>query len=606
MGSSQDELLQAYQRELAWLRGAGAEFSASYPRLAARLRLEDGEVGDPHVERLIESFAFLTARVQHAFDSDLPEISSSLLGQLAPHLVEPQPSMSIACFEVDPEAGLSLAGTRIERGTSLLAEPRPGQVCRFRTCYPVMLWPLKVTEARLESPLAHKWLREQRNVSAVLRLRLETSNGARWQDLDIEHLRFFLDGPSEVAFRIYELLTGHIQSVALIPDGTPGRPHLLPRGSLRQPGFGPEEEVLPTPPHSHPGYRLLREYFAFPEKFLFAELSLSRECIQSAQKTLEVFLLLDDDPDEGLAVSPEMFRLGCTPIINLFPKLAEPLRMDQRRTEYPLVPDARRPKEVELHSIVSVSASPDEKKRTRVVEPIFSWRHQERGGRPRAFWHARRQPTGDADARSSRILLSFVDLDFNPQLPADQTLYAHTLCTNGSLPVQLATGAPLQVEQRAPVGSIRCLRRPTPPRLPPERGPTLWQLVSLLSLHHLSLSGGEQALESLEELLRLHDGSGGDVAEKQLQGLTKLECRPVVRQRGWDAWRGFCRGLELTLTFDESFYVGNSALLLGAVLSHFFGLYAAVDSFTQLVAKSEQREGTWMRWPPRTGDQPLL
>lgn len=604
MSAEHDELLQAYQRELGWLRDAGAEFATSYPRLASRLRLGAGEVGDPHVERLIESFAFLTARVQHAFDSDLPELTTTLLELLAPHLLEPLPSLSIACFEMDPEAGLALAGSRVERDTLLLGTPRSGQTCRFRTCYPVTLWPVRVTEARLESPLAHGWLRSHREVESVLRLRLETQ-GARWQDLAIEHLRFFLDGPPQVAFPLYELLVSRARGVALVADGAPDAPYFQPMDSLRQLGFGPEEALLPVRPHVHRGYRLVQEYFAFPEKYLFFELALERACVQASTRSLEVLVLLDVPPEEGVALSPENFRLGCTPIINLFPKLAEPLRLDQRRTEYPLVPDHRQ-RELELHSIVSVSASTQQEERMHVVEPIFSWRHREEWDEPRAFWHARRNPTGSADGRGSQVLLSFVDLDFNPRLPADPTLFVHTLCSNGDLAVQLAPGTPLQVEQQAPVGTLRCLRRPTPPRAPPARGPRLWQLVSLLSLHHLSLAEGEQALGALEELLRLHDGSGGEASEQQLQGLTGLECRPVVHQRAGDAWRGFCRGLELTLTFDESLYVGGSALLLGSVLSHFFGLYTSMETFTQLVMRSEQREDTWKRWPPMTGDQPLV
>ncbi|WP_224361406.1 type VI secretion system baseplate subunit TssF [Hyalangium versicolor] len=605
MGTQQDELLQAYQRELAWLRGAGAEFAASYPKLAARLRLGASEVGDPHVERLIEAFAFLTARVQHAFDSDLPELSTTLLGLLAPHLVEPLPSLSIACFEVDTAAGLPLAGHRIERGTQLLAEPRPGQTCRFRTCAPVTLWPLRVVDASLESPLSFSWLRSRRDVSAVLRIRLEARE-ARLADLQLEQLQFFLDGPPEVAFRLYELLTCHARSVALVPDGSPDEPRFQPADSLRQLGFDPEEAVLPSLPHVHRGYRLLQEYFAFPEKFLFFELALERACVQASQQALEVFVLLDGVPPEGLSLTPETFRLGCTPIVNLFPKLAEPIRLDQRRTEYPVVPDYRRQQELELHSVLSVTAATDEAGHTRAVEPLFSWRHPESGEEPRAFWYARRQPTGRALGPGSHVLLSFVDLELDPHLPAEQTLQVHTLCTNGELPVQLGPGAVLQVEERVPVGAIRCLRRPTPPRTPPDRGPMLWQLVSLLSLNHLSLTSGPQALEALEELLRLHDVSGGQACEQQLQGLTGLECRPVVRQRGWDAWRGFCRGLEITLTFDESLYVGGSALLLAAVLHHFLGLYAPVDSFTQLVARSEQREDIWKRWPPMAGDAPLV
>jgi type VI secretion system protein ImpG len=606
MSAEQEELLQAYQQELAWLRGAGAEFAASHPTLAAQLRMGSGEVGDPHVERLIESFAFLTARVQHAFDSDLPELTTSLLGLLAPHLMEPLPSMSIACFEADPEAGLAVAGSRIERNTQLLAEPRSGQTCRFRTCSPVTLWPIRVTETRLESPLAYSWLRTRRDVASVLRVRLETV-GARWPELSIQHLRFFLDAPPEVAFRLYELLAGHARGVAMVPEGAGGEPRVQPADSLRQLGFAPEEALLPAPSHVHRGYRLLQEYFAFPEKFLFFELALDRACIQASGQALEILVLLDAAPEPNLSLSPEMIRLGCTPVINLFPKVSEPIRVDQRRTEYPLVPDYRRLRELELHSIVSVNASPTGAEQSRRVEPLFSWRHPEEGAAPsRAFWYTRRQPDGRTGTVGSQVLLSFVDLDFNPRLPADQTLYAHTLCTNGALPVQLKPGSLLRVEEQAPVGSIRFLRRPTPPRAPKARGPTLWQLVSLLSLNHLSLAEGPQAQETLEELLRLHDCSGGELSEQQLRGLTGLSCRRVVRQRGWEAWRGFCRGLEITLTFDESLYVSSSALLLGAVLSHFFGLYASVDSFTQLVARSEQQEGPWKQWPPMTGEQPLL
>jgi type VI secretion system protein ImpG len=436
------------------------------------------------------------------------------------------------------------------------------------------------------------------------------ARGASFQDLALERLRFFIDGPPEVAFRLYELLCSQASRVAFIanPEGPPSTPYFRPGGSLRPLGFGPEEEVLPAPPLHHRALRLLREYFAFPEKFLFFELEPGRECLQAATDALEVLVLLRQlgPEDENLPVSPETFRLGCTPIINLFPKVTEPLRLDQRHTEYRLVPDHRREQETELHSILSVTASQDDTARTRRVEPIFSWRHGEGGEEPRAFWHARRQPTGRGEGPGTEVLLSFVDLDFNPELPADQTLYAHTLCTNGSLPLGLEPGMELQVEERLHVKRVSCLRRPTPPRYPPLGGSSLWRLVSTLSLHHLSLAQGEQALEALKGLLRLHGPSPGDASEQQLRGMMELSCRRVVRHSASEGWRGFYRGLELTLTFDEARYVGGSALLLGSVLSHFFGLYASVDSITQLVAKSKQREGVWKTWPPMAGDQPIL
>lgn len=605
MTASQDELLRAYQRELLYLRQEGARFAARYPKVASRLRLSVEDAVDPHVERLLESFAFLTARIQHALDSELPELTTSLMGLLYPHLVDPVPSLSVACFEGDPDSGLSLAGYRLERGTPLFAESRTGLTCRFRTCQPVTLWPVEVVEARVEPPRAHSFLRRHGDVAAVLRLRLR-ARGTAFPALALERLAFFLDGPSQVSWRLYELLSRSVLRVALLPDGASKEPLFQPAAAVRPLGFDEDEALLPSPPNAHRGYRLLQEYFAFPEKFLFFELALGREAVRAAGTTLDVLLLLDTVPDEDLVLERSTFRLGCTPIINLFHRTAEPLRLDQRRTEYRLVADRRFEQSMEIHSLQSVTALPDRGDRTREVAPLFSFHHPREAREPRAYWFARRRPTGREDLPGSELLLSFVDLDFEPRLPADQTVYAHTLCTNRDLAVQVPAGAVLAMEERAPLRGITCLRRPTPPLQPPLGGPALWRLVSLLSLNHLSLTGGPRSLEVLRELLRLHDFSPRAPSEQQLRGLVALECRQVVRQLGTEAWRGLCQGLEVTLTFDEARFVGGSALLLGAVLSRFFGMYVTVDSFVQLVAKSELRQGEWKRWPPMAGEQPLL
>jgi type VI secretion system protein ImpG len=605
MAASQDELLRAYQRELLYLRQEGARFAARYPKVASRLQLSVEDAVDPHVERLLESFAFLTGRIQHALDSELPELTTSLLGLLYPHLVEPVPSLSVACFEVDPDSGLALAGHCLERDTPLLSESSTGLTCRFRTCRPVTLWPVEVVEARVEPPRAHPFLRGHGDVAAVLRLRLR-ARGTTFSRLTLERLAFFLDGPSQVTWHLYELLSRSVLRVALLPDGASGEPLLQPAKAVRPLGFDEDEALLPAPPQAHRGYRLLQEYFSFPEKFLFFELTLGQEAVRAASTSLDVLLLLDTVPDEDLVLERSTFRLGCTPIVNLFHRTAEPIRLDQRHTEYRLVADRRFEQSMEIHSLQSVTALPDRAERTREVAPLFSFRHEGEEREPRAYWFARRRPTGREDLPGSELLLSFVDLDLEPRLPADQTVYAHTLCTNRDLAVQVPAGAALMMEERAPLRGITCLRRPTPQWQPPLGGPSLWRLVSLLSLNHLSLTGGQQSLDVLRELLRLHDFSPQRLGEQQLRGLVALDCRQVVRQQGTEAWRGLCRGLEVTLTFDEARFVGGSALLLGAVLSRFLGMYVAVDSFVQLVARSEQREGEWKRWPPMAGEQPLL
>ena len=224
----------------------------------------------------------------------------------------------------------------------------------------------------------------------------------------------------------------------------------------------------------------------------------------------------------------------------------------------------------------------------------------------RAFWYSRAVPTDREDLPGTDVLISFVDLDFNPMLPPHQVVYAHTLCTNRNFAAQLPAGADLQIEDTAPLTRITCLGKPTPAVYPPLGGRTLWYLISNLSLNYLSLSGGGGSLDALREILRLYSFSDQPSTHQQVQGLRQMSCRRTTRRVGQEPWRGFCQGTEVTITFDESLYVGNGAFLLGAVLNRFLPLYASINSFTQLIIRSEQREGEWKRWPALAGMQEVV
>jgi type VI secretion system protein ImpG len=224
----------------------------------------------------------------------------------------------------------------------------------------------------------------------------------------------------------------------------------------------------------------------------------------------------------------------------------------------------------------------------------------------RAFWHARRVPSLRKDVPGSEMLLTLVDLDFQPFQPPNETIYAHTLCTNRQLAVQLLSGALLQTDVAAPVSRIVCLTKPTAQISPPSDGSTLWRLISHLSLNYLSFSSGEESLKALREILKLYCSSEHAVAHQQIQGIREMSLRRTVQRVGSQAWRGFANGTEVTLTFDENAYVGGGAFLLASVLNRFFALYTSVNSFTQTVAKSQQREGVWKRWQPLAGEQTVL
>ncbi|RKG59462.1 type VI secretion system baseplate subunit TssF [Corallococcus sp. AB011P] len=608
-----DALLRVYQQELDQLRESSERFAAKYPKVSQRLGLVDKAWDDPHTALLMESFAFLTARVQHGFQQQLPEISTALLGLIAPHLVEPMPSMAIARLvpgAVPPD------GLKLPQDTPLFTRDTPRKAtCRFRTRYPTTLWPVEVKEVRLCSIQEFKPLVTERGTAqAVLSIQLE-SRQLPFAKLEMDTLRLFLGGDPLESSRLYELLARHALGLAVF-SGERRDPRkreelrLVPGQPIRPVGLEADEAMLPGHRHGRTGHRLLQEYCVFPEKFLFFDFEPGRRNVQAAKDTrLELAIPLDIKPDDLPAFSERSLLTGCTPVVNLFSRVSEPIRVDHRRTEYRLVPDAHWESTTEVHSIQEVRASMNEKDPTGVVAPMFAFNHAVGRRKPRTFWSARREPARGAQALGTDLYLSFLDLDFNPQVPDERTLYAHILCTNRHLAAQLPSGAELHCEG-LPLPEVRLLKAPTPQRDPPLGGRTLWQFVSQASFGHHSITALPNGVEVLREMIRRHGHEGDEALENQLRGLLKLESRDFVHPMSADGWRGFCRGLELVLTVDESRFVGGSALLLSAVLNHSFGLNAPVntlvrltlDAHNPLTGKTERRK----QWPPMSGEMHVL
>jgi len=377
IADSQEELLKYYKTELTYLRQMGGVFADRYPKVAKRLELGRDECADPHVERLIEAFALLTARLQHEIDSEFPDITNALFDILYPQLANPIPSMAIAQFNVDPEQKMT-TGFPIEKNTALFADAADGVSCRFRTCYPVTLWPLKLAEAICERTSQWSFLDADTDVLAAVKLRLEClTPGSHLQDLELNRLRFYLNGEAMAVKTLYELLFCDLHNVAIQVPGA-AAPIYLGTESIKPVGFGLDSHVLPYPPNAHPGYMLLQEYFAFPKQYFFFDLCFDQSNPDRRGTTntlldfldpkvptrsIDVLLLLNRRPRENLLVDEKTFCLGCTPIINLFPKTTEPIRLDHRSLEYPLVADKRRER------LRSIRSFPSRRLRTRTIQP---------------------------------------------------------------------------------------------------------------------------------------------------------------------------------------------------------------------------------------------
>jgi type VI secretion system protein ImpG len=616
-----DELLGYYERELTFLRQMGAEFAEKYPKVAGRLLLEPDKCEDPHVERMIEAFAFLTSRVHLKIDDEFPEITESLLNVLYPHYLAPIPSMSIAQFGLDPEQGKLTTGYHIERETTLYSRPVNGTPCRFRTSYPVTLWPLEVATASLESldPVSArgKWS------EAVLRINLRCLHNTKLADLkvgtgehekQIEYLRFYLNGEAQLVYPLYELLFNdqlHVTRVELT-DSKARRSLTLPPSAIKPVGFAANEGMLGYTPRSFLGYRLLSEYFAFPDKFLFFDVTgLDKAARAGFGNQVEILIYLKDVTPPRTKVDASTFQLGCTPIINLFKKVAEPIQLTQQQHEYHVIPDIHRQNATEIYSIDAVTTVDPYLQQSREFQPFYSYRHAYEREQQGSFWYGGRRRSQRLDDEGTEVHLALVDLNFSPKVPAVETITCHVTCTNRDLPARLPFGGregDFEVENAGPLARVKCLRKPTETLRPPLRRGAHWRLISHLSLNHLSLVEGQRGgdPEALREILMLYDFMDSAATRKQILGLRKIQSRRVVRQTGSRIGTGFVRGIETTLEFDETQFVGSGVFLFAAVLERFLGLYASVNSFTQLVAKSEQREGILKKWPPRAGEQNLI
>ncbi len=602
-----DDLLAYYNGELTFIRELGAEFAGKYPKVAARLLLDAEKCEDPHVERLLEGFAFLAARVRQKIDDEFPEITDALLGALYPHLRRPLPSMSIVQFVPGPDPLKLSGGLTIDRGARLHSRPVGGSPCQFRTAYPVTLWPVEVESARL-SPDRVVFPGKRPEAVSLLQLRLKGPVGVPFGALGIDRLRFYLDGEAPTVRALYELLFTRTCQV-LLRGQAPGGPEAvveLPRDAIRPVGFGRDEGMVPYPDRAFPGYRLLQEYFAFPEKFLFFDaVGLTALAGRGWGETLDLLIFFDQPPKGDLTLRPENFRLGCAPAVNLFTLVAEPIVLNQTKFEYRVVPDVHRPLATEVYSIDAVTSTASYLAEPLALEPFYALRHAPDAGAPRACWYESRRPSARKDDTGTETTLTFVDPDFRPTRPAAEILTVHATCTNRDLPGRLPFGgsnSDFDLESPGAISRVRCLRKPTPSLRPPSGRGAQWALVSGLSLNHLSLADSEEGLEALRALLRMYDLADSAANRQQIAGITKVSSRRAAGRVGG----GACLGIEVTIEFDEAQFVGSGVLLLAAVLERFLGMYASINAFSQLVATTRQREGILKRWPPRAGEKVLL
>ncbi len=617
-------LLRYYSQELQHLREMGGEFAVQYPKIAGRLGLEGFECADPYVERLLEGFAFMAARVQMKIDAEFPRFTQHLSEIVYPHFLAPTPSMAIVQLQPDLGNPALDAGYRVARGApmrSVLGKD-DATACEYRTAHELTLWPIELVEAKFFTnggTIAGVEARVPANVKAGLRLRLRTTNGAPFCKLGLDRLTLHLRGSDDMPGQIYEKLLGAALGVLVLPGSRPaGRHTLLPKTALRPRGFAEEDALLPSGQRSFQGYRLLQEYFAFAQRFLFVELTDLKAAVSACAETeLEIIVLLArGDARLEQALDASNFALNCTPVVNLFQRRADRINLSGDQFEYHVLPDRTRPMDFEVHQIESVTGYGIGTDAEQEFHPLYSARDLGAATvASQAFYQIRREPRLLSQRQRQRgPRSSYVGSEtFITLVDAQDAPYRHNLrqlglvlwCTNRDLPLSMPLGVgktDFILEQGGPVQSVRVLGGPSQPFPSFAEGGMAWRLINQLSLNYLSLADTDpdQGASALRELLALYCHPLDLSSQRQVEGVRSVSSKPVTRRMPAPGPITFGRGLEITVTMDDGAFEGAGAFVLGGVLSHFFAQYVSINSFTETVVRTVGR-GEIMRWKAQEG-----
>jgi len=616
-------LLRYYERELRFMREMGGEFAREFPKVAGRLGLEGFECADPYVERLLEGFSFLAARVQLKIDAQFPRFTRHLLEMVYPNYLAPTPSMAIVQLVPDAAGGTPPDGLPVPRGTVLRSRIAKGEQtpCEYRTAHDMRLSPIVLSEAEYvptAGALGALGVPDVPGAQAGIRIRLQATGELKFAKIALDRLALHIRGSEELPGRIYEQLIVNRLALVVRPVGRPVPwQDVVPGSHVRPLGLADDEALLPSSRWGFQGYRLLAEYFACPERYLFVELGgLGRSVQRCEAGELEIVVILNRrESTLERVVDASNLALFCTPAVNLFPRRADRVQLDQRGVEHHVVPDRTRPRDYEVYSVTHVTGYDATGQKTREFWPFYALHDRPAAAEGASYFSVRREPRklGERERRvgprshyvGSEVFLSLVDPWEAPYQGDVRQLALSTLCTNRDLPLHMAIGqgpTDFTLESGLPVASVRCLVGPTRPRPSAAEAEIAWRLVSQLSLNYLSLldASDGQGASAIRELLRLYGDTQDIRVQRQIDGVRAVTGRPMVDRVPGGGPMTFARGVEITLLADEGAFQGVGVLLLATVLEEFFSRYVTINSFTEVVLRTVER-GEVMRWPARIG-----
>lgn len=623
------QLLKYYSEELIYMRSMADEFSLSHPKIAKRLGMQGNEVADPYVERLIEAFCFLSARMRIKLDAEFPNFTQRLLEVIYPNYISPTPSMAVAQFHPNSAEGDLAKGFKIKKQSALFGKIPEGEetACEFRTGMDVTLWPIEILDAKLtgippDIPTLSHVLAPHIKPQASLRIQLQTTNGIKFSELNnLDELPIYLSGDEQIASHLYELLLTSAVATFLTPvDKISDDIHAVANNSLTSIGMKLEDSLLPCPWTSFHGHNLIHEYFAYPSKFYFFGLTQLAKGFKKIDDTRAELIIILTKTNSSLTnlIDKKQFALHCTPIINLFPRRTDRVEINPKSTEQHIVADRSRPMDFEVFSIEKIVGQVAKTSQDMEFRPLFQTLRYDENNHGRYFSIRREARQTSESSRKygtrtsyvgSEVFISLVDQIQAPYPENVRYLSVQALLTNRDLPRLIPRNgiADLVMHDSAPITSIGLIRPPSSPITSVARGEMAWKLIRQLGFNHIPLHdlSHRDGAKALREMLNIFVNNDDKVMQNQINGLIGTHLKPVVSRIPGVGPLVYGRGVECELTIDENNLSGISPFLLGYVLQQYYTKHVSVNTFTQTTLVSVQR-GAIHTWPPNMGTRGIV
>lgn len=595
--------LEKYFRlELDYLRELGKEIATEKPHLANFLSEKSA---DPDVERLLEGFAFLSGSLRAKIEDQFPEFTHSLINMLWPNYLRPTPSMTIVEFY--PNTKVAQSTDTVERGTPLLSVPvktnnESGSLqCQFRTCREVFLNPFQLADASVLNS----------NEKAIITLEFESESELHFNQLDLDKLRIYLGADDYTNQQLYLWLSYYLDSAELIINGKKiplSDFHFLPVG------FSKDEGLIPYPKNTYSGYRILQEYFCFPEAFLFFDVAgVGKLNIPDIVRQFSLNLTFSQPLSSDVQIKSSTFKLHCTPAINLFEHSSEPIVLNGEKAEYSLKGSHSTPEWYEIFSINQVSSylkntalqQGTDRGATRIYPAFESFEHQIEYIKDRTVLYYKVRAKEALFHQGFDHFLSFVRGDETLLLNANESISVDLTCTNRDIPSYLKVGdICIKTDKNPAVANFSNITRPSIPLHPILDGTLAWKLISNASLNYLSLL----EINALKEIIKTYDlpswhsKRSAKISQKKLDAILSIETKPIDR-----LFKNISiRGLQSTLYIKQSEFKGQGEMFLFCtVLSRFFSLYASVNSFHKLKVINVDNQESY-EWPIQIGQHQLM